>query len=54
VLDDASQLAARANWCRRLARDCHDHHTRAALEELARDCERRVRDAKRVARSDQL
>jgi len=40
-VDDREQLAARAKWCRRLARDCLDEHVRVSLEELARDCDRR-------------
>lgn len=40
-MDEREQLAARAKWCRRLARDCIDEHVRASLEELAQDCDRR-------------
>ena len=41
MADDREELAARAKWCRRLARDTLDETVRASLEEQARECDRR-------------
>jgi hypothetical protein len=43
VTDDPAQLAARARWCRRLARDCLDDTTRSSLKDMAAELEDRAK-----------
>jgi hypothetical protein len=45
MVDDPFQLSARANWCRRLARDCGDESTRSSLKDLAAEFDDRARKA---------
>ena len=40
---DEQELAARAKWCRRLARDADDEQLKASLNEIAVELEGRVR-----------
>jgi hypothetical protein len=45
--ENRQHLAARAQWCRRLAQGCADTQVKASLDEMAQDLDRRARDAGR-------
>jgi hypothetical protein len=49
--ENRHHLAARAQWCRRLAQDCADSQVKASLDEMAQDLDRRAKAA--GSRSDQ-
>ena len=40
--ENRQDLEARAKWCRRLARDCHDEQVKTSLQQMASDLERRA------------
>jgi hypothetical protein len=42
VADEPAYLAARAKWCRRLARDSADSRIQTSLEDLAQELEDRA------------